>query len=111
MEPESTFETKPHPALAPSASAPESVFRAPHVAPEEPESELDRPKNKMLGVIVVSTLALLAGIVIGVNEVFRSVFNQEISTKQLEHTLAAYQRRAAPRPSGGDAPRSPMGAK
>ena len=51
----------------------------------EPSNEQDRPRNRMLGVIVLSTLALLAVIVIGVGEVFRSVFNHEISTKQLEH--------------------------
>ena len=51
----------------------------------EPSNEQDRPRNRMLGVIVLSTLALLAVIVIGVGEVFRSVFNYEISTKQLEH--------------------------
>ena len=39
----------------------------------------------MLGVIVISTLALLTGIVIGVSQIFRSVFNHEVSTKQLEH--------------------------
>ena len=55
---------------------------APH---EELESELDRPKNRMIGAIVAGTLALLVGVVIGVNEIFRSVFNQEISSKQLEH--------------------------
>lgn len=49
------------------------------------ESELDRPKNRMIGAIVVTTLALLVGVVIGVNEIFRAVFNQEISSKQLEH--------------------------
>jgi hypothetical protein len=62
---------------------PESHYRA--APPEEAEGEQDRPKNKMLGVIVVSTLALLFGIVLVVGQIFRSVFNHEISTKQLEH--------------------------
>ena len=52
---------------------------------DELECEVDRPKNRMIGVIVVSTLLLLVGIVVGVNEIFRSVFNHEISSKQLEH--------------------------
>jgi len=49
------------------------------------ETEQDHPRNKMIGGIVLGTLALLVGIVLGVNEIFRSVFNHEISSKQLEH--------------------------
>ena len=52
---------------------------------DELDCETDRPQNRMIGVIVVSTLVLLAGVVVGVNEIFRSVFNHEISSKQLEH--------------------------
>jgi len=52
---------------------------------DELNCEVDRPKNRMIGVIIVSTLLLLVGIVVGVNELFRSVFNHEISSKQLEH--------------------------
>jgi hypothetical protein len=55
---------------------------APH---EELESEQDRPKIKMIGAIVISTLAVLFAVVVGVNQIFRSVFNHEISSKQLEH--------------------------
>jgi hypothetical protein len=71
----------PLPTMPAGASMSEHVA-APH---EEPESELDRPKNRMIGAIVAGTLALLVGVVIGVNEIFRSVFNHEISSKQLEH--------------------------
>ena len=49
------------------------------------ESEPDRPRNKMIGAIVAATIALLMGVVVGVNEIFRAVFNHEISSKQLEH--------------------------
>jgi hypothetical protein len=66
----------------PEDAAATEVVAAPH---EEQECETDRPKNRMIGVIVVSTLLLLVGVVAGVNEVFRSVFNHEISSKQLEH--------------------------
>jgi hypothetical protein len=52
---------------------------------EELESEQDRPRIKMIAAIVASTLALLFGVVVGANEIFRSVFNHEISSKQLEH--------------------------
>ncbi len=48
------------------------------------DTEQDRPRNSMIAVIVVSTLLLLVGVVATVNEVFRAVFNHEISTKQLE---------------------------
>jgi Na+-transporting methylmalonyl-CoA/oxaloacetate decarboxylase gamma subunit len=77
-----TASSTPYPAASSSAQ-PRSHYRA--GPQEEPENEQDRPKNKMLGVIVFSTLVLLTGIVIGVSQIFRSVFNHEVSTKQLEH--------------------------
>lgn len=82
MDTNPTAESTPYPATAPSAQ-PQSHYRAGPA--EELENEQDRPRNRMLGVIVFSTLALLAGIVIGVAQIFRSVFNHEVSTKQLEH--------------------------
>jgi hypothetical protein len=82
MDTNPTLEGTPYPAASPSAQ-PRARYRA--GPPEEPENEQDRPRNRMLGVIVISTLALLTGIVIGVSQIFRSVFNHEVSTKQLEH--------------------------
>ncbi len=82
MDTNPTAESTPYPA-APSSAQPRSHYRA--GPQEEPENEQDRPRNRMLGVIVFSTLALLAGIVIGVAQIFRTVFNHEVSTKQLEH--------------------------
>ena len=76
------LEGAPRAAASPSAQ-PQSHYRA--GPQEEPENEQDRPKNRMLGVIVFSTLALLTVIVIIVSQIFRSVFNHEVSTKQLEH--------------------------
>lgn len=85
MEPESTSERTPPPAPVPSDSASASVLRAPSESHEEPRNEEDRPKNRMIGGIVLGTLALLVGIVVVVNQIFRSVFNHEVSSKQLEH--------------------------
>jgi Na+-transporting methylmalonyl-CoA/oxaloacetate decarboxylase gamma subunit len=84
MDTNPTAESTPYPA-APSSSSTQtgSLYRTGPT--EEPENEQDRPKNRMLGVIVLSTLALLTVIVIGVSQIFRSVFNHEVSTKQLEH--------------------------
>ena len=76
------LEGAPRSAASPSTQ-PQSHYRA--GPPEEPENEQDRPRNRMLGVIVLSTLALLTVIVIIVSQIFRSVFNHEVSTKQLEH--------------------------
>ena len=82
MDTNPILEGAPRSAAAPLAQ-PQSHYRA--GPQEEPENEQDRPKNRMLGVIVVSTLALLTVIVILVSQIFRSVFNHEVSTKQLEH--------------------------
>jgi len=82
METHPILEGAPRSAASPSAQA-QSHYRA---GPEaEPENEQDRPKNSMLGVIVFTTLALLTVIVLIVSQIFRSVFNHEVSTKQLEH--------------------------
>ena len=82
MDTNPILEGAPRSAAAPPAQ-PQSHYRA---GPEaEPENEQDRPKNRMLGVIVFSTLAILTVIVILVSQIFRSVFNHEVSTKQLEH--------------------------
>ena len=50
-----------------------------------PECEPDRPKNRAIAAVVFTALTLLTGVVVTVNEIFRAVFNQEISSKQLEH--------------------------
>ncbi len=82
MDTEAVSDKTPLPIpAAPESGSLAEVVAAPH---EEPECEQDQPKNRMIGAIVVSTLALLVGVVIGVNEIFRSVFNHEISAKQLE---------------------------
>jgi hypothetical protein len=73
--------TVPHAPALPLAAAPHAPDSAP---PEALESEQDRPKNRMIGALVLGTLALLAAIVVGVSEVFRAVFTHEVSTKQLE---------------------------
>ncbi len=83
MDTESVSDRTPLPLpLVLDAGVPSAYPEAPH---EELESEQDRPKVLMIGAIVATTLALLVGVVIGVNEIFRSVFNHEISSKQLEH--------------------------
>lgn len=83
MDTHPVLEGAPRSVPTPPSSQPKSQYRS---APqEEPEGEQDRPKNQMLGVIVVSTLALLFGIVLVVGQIFRSVFNHEVSAKQLEH--------------------------
>jgi len=82
MDTNPTASGTPYPA-APSSAQPQSHYRA--GPQEEPENEQDRPRNRMLGVIVFSTLGLLTVIVIIVSQIFRSVFNHEVSTKQLEH--------------------------
>ena len=82
MDTNPILEGAPRSAASPSTQ-PQSHYRA---GPEaEPENEQDRPKNSMLGVIVFTTLALLTVIVLVVSQIFRSVFNHEVSTKQLEH--------------------------
>lgn len=83
MDTEAINEEARHLAPPPPASSPPPVAEAaPH---EELESEQDRPKIRMIGAIIFATLALLFGIVLGAKEIFRSVFNHEISSKQLEH--------------------------
>ena len=83
MDTESVSDRTPLPIpAAPESGSLAEVVAAPHA---EPDCEQDHPKNRMIGAIVVSTLVLLFGIVVGVNEIFRSVFNHEISSKQLEH--------------------------
>jgi hypothetical protein len=83
MEPEAVSDRTP----LPTPAAPEEASSSYRVAAshEDPEGEQDRPRNRMIGAVVVSTLLLLVGVVVGVNEIFRSVFNHEISSKQLEH--------------------------
>ncbi len=83
MDTNPILEGAPLSVTSPPVAQPESHYRA--APPGEPEGELDRPRNRMLGVIVFSTLALLFGIVLMIGQVFRSVFNHELSTKQLEH--------------------------
>ena len=83
MDTNPILEGAPRSVNSPPLAQAESHYRA--APPGEPEGELDRPRNQMLGVIVFSTLALLFGIVLLVGQIFRSVFNHEVKAKQLEH--------------------------
>jgi hypothetical protein len=66
-----------------SPSAPPSASGAAHV-PEEP-AETDRPKIGVITLTIFATLALLGGLLIGVNEVFRQRMKSEVSHKVLAH--------------------------
>lgn len=53
------------------------------------QAEQDRPRSALIFGIVVATLAALAGVVAGVNELFKATLGQEISAKVLEPPSSA----------------------
>lgn len=68
---------------APPAGASEPPKKAPEAHEPEPPAELDRPRVGAIGVAIVLTLGLLAGVVIGVQELFRQAMTAEINAKVL----------------------------